>query len=230
LEKNERGICHAHLLRPDAAACTVSADFAYPGCRCRRTLFLTAEYLLDLFECRALDGRPRTFDWFCHTEGLVDLSLPTAPQSLEFLSNGYDYIRRPEAGETDADWSAAVRHCTYCDSKAIPGAAAMRLHMTGVPGTVVFKGWCPEAARDRWSPVVIARRRTAQTLFAALYVPARVELALDCEARGEGTIICRIGGGATFEDLLIKQDRKGAIEAAGWRTNEQLGYQRRQPS
>jgi hypothetical protein len=225
LEKDERGVCHAQHLGPEVSACTVSADFAYPGCRCRRTLFLTADYLLDLFECRALDGRPRTFDWFCHTEGLADLSLPVAPRPLDFASDGYDYIRRAEAGETDGDWRADVRHCGYCDSEAAPGAAAMSLHMAGAPGTTVFRAWCPAPERDRWSPVLIARRRTAQTLFAALYVPAPAAMTLRCEGQGDGAWVCRVRG-AGFEDTAVKQDRPREIQAAGWRTGDALGYRR----
>lgn len=228
LEKNERGVCHAQLLRPDVAACTVSADFAFPGCRCRRTLFLTADYLLDLFECAALDGREHTFDWWLHTDGLLEMDLPLTPRTPGFAGNGYDYLRRTEGAVTDGDWHADVIRCSYKDSVEVPGGRTMRVSMAGQPATTVIRGLCPAPERDRWSPVLIIRRRAMRTVFAALYVPAPLALSFDCSEPLAGALTARVAHESRFDDRLFKQDHPRLVTIEGRPAEALLGYARRE--
>lgn len=221
LERNERGTCHAHLFRDDVSACTVSADFAYPGCQLRRTLFLTADYLLDITECRSLDEREHTFDWFLHTGGIIQSDLPFTHRSLEFYENGYDYIREVEGIDTADPWRLDVMDGSWLDSAPVIGGRAMRLSMPGEAGTTVFKGVCPSAIPHAYEPVVIVRRRTWNTTFIAIYVPGDGEFELECLVNDAGTIACRVGG-----DLLVKQDTEQTITVAGVEFSGLLGFAR----
>ncbi|MHC4886670.1 MAG: heparinase II/III domain-containing protein, partial [Planctomycetota bacterium] len=98
LEREETGRCHAHLFNDDVSACTVSADFAYPGCRVLRTLFLRPGYLLDIMECISTDGKEHCFDWLMHTGGIIQTDLPFAKASLSCVNSGPP-ILSPEGQE-----------------------------------------------------------------------------------------------------------------------------------
>ncbi|MHB9109640.1 MAG: heparinase II/III domain-containing protein [Armatimonadota bacterium] len=219
LERNEHGACHAHLFRDDVSACMVSADFAYPGCRLRRTLFLTSSYLLDITECRSLDEHEHTFDWLLHTGGIIQSDLPFAHRSLEFFADGYDYIREVEGIDTADCWQLDVMDCSWSDAAPVIGGKAMRLSMPGEAGTTVFKGVCPSAVPHAYEPVIIVRRRARSTAFIALHVPGDQALDLECLLHDAGTIACRVGS-----DLLVKQDTEQAVEVAGIAFNGLLGF------
>lgn len=244
LERNESGICHARLFREDVSACTVSADFAYPGCRLKRTLFLTATYLLDIMEGASLDGEEHTFDWVLHTGGTLQSDLPFAPAALPAVRDKpmirplpdagyscgtlapspYDYIREVGALQTAERWDLDVMDCVWAaDFWKITGQA-MRLSMLGEAGTTVFKGVCPAAARDVYDPVVLARRRGRQTTFIALHVPGDRMLNLECPVNKDGTIVCRVSGNGMEPDVLVKQDAGKQVELDGFVAKGQLEF------
>lgn len=234
LERNESGVSHAHLCREDVSACTVSADFAYPGCTLRRTLFLTATYLLDIMECESVDGAEHTFDWVMHTGGTLQSNLPFAHASLECFNKGvipsppgrkfspgamapssYDYIREVEAFETPDCWNVDVMDCYWAaDTWKVTGKA-VGLSMLGEEGTTVFKGVCPAAARDVYAPIILVRRRACRTTFIALHVPGERTLTLECPVNEKGTIVCRVSGDGVAQDILVKQDEGKTIEWDG---------------
>lgn len=224
LERNERGACHAHLFRDDVSACTVSADFAYPGCRLRRTLCLTAAYLIDIMECAGLDGTDHTFDWVLHTGGTIQTDLPFAPGSLAFFAHGYDYIREVEAYHTADRWKLDVMDCTWSDSSPVITGKAMRLAMLGELGTTVLKGVCPAAAPHTYEPVVIVRRRARSTVFMAIHVPGDEELDFECLLNDAGTIACRVKAPEAASGVLIKQDTENTIEVDGITFGGWLGF------
>ncbi len=242
-ERAESGVCHAHFFNDAVSACTVSADFAYPGCRLRRTVFLTATYLLDLMECDSLDGAEHTFDWVLHTGGTLRSDLPFGPAALACHNKGaiptppnhpyspgaqapssYDYIREVEALTTADRWSIAVMDCRWAaDVWKITGQA-MRLTMLGEPGTTVYKGVCPAAARDVYDPVILVRRRTRQTVFIALHVPGEQSLDVAGLTVAAGCIACRVSGPGTGSDLLVKRDTADPAVIAGRAVSGKLAY------
>lgn len=237
--RRETGVCHAHLFRDDVSACTVSADFAYPGCRLKRTLFLTRQYLLDVVECAATDGAEHIFDWVLHTGGTIQTDLPFVHGSLECRNKGgkvaspeglpyapgsmapasYDYIREIEVLETADRWSLDIMTAKWAaDVWKIQGRA-MRLTMLGEDGTRVFKGVCPATPADIYNPVILVRRRARRTTFMALHNPGDRELELECLAHNEGTLLHRVSGAGSGPDLLFKQDEDRAVDVDGhiWR-------------
>ena len=244
LEQQESGVCQAHLFRQEVSACTVSADFAYPGCRLRRTLFLTPTYLLDIMECAALDGAKHNFDWVLHTQGIVQSDMAFAPAALDRPRDcppvhqppdkpyscgtsapcSYDYIREVEAAPTADRWDVDVMDCRWAaDIWKITGKA-MRLSMLGEAGTTVFKGVCPTAGKNVYEPVIVVRRRAKRTVFAALHVPGERKLDLECPINENGAIVCRVSGEDTGPDILVKQNEAKSIEFDGTVFEGQLDF------
>ncbi len=237
--RSETGACRAHLFRDDVSACTISADYAYPGCQLKRTLFLTGTYLLDITECEAVDGVEHTFDWVLHTGGVIQTDLPFVHGALECRNKGgkvpspaglpyapgsmapasYDYIREIEKLETGACWRLDVMDAKWAaDFWKIQGKA-MQLTMWGEAGTTVFKGVCPANPAEIYNPVILVRRRARRTVFIALHVPGDTQLTLECLANEGGAILCRVSGGDAGSDLLFKQQEERAVDLAGhtWR-------------
>jgi hypothetical protein len=246
LGRRETGVCHAHLFRDEVSACTVSADFAYPGCQLKRTLFMTASYLLDLVECDSLDGAEHTFDWVLHTGGTLQSGLPFVNGSLACINKGppirtapgqdyapgslwpgsYDYIREVEALETAERWEMDVMDCKWAaDVWKIQGRA-MRLTMLGAAGTTVFKGVCPATPAEIYNPVILVRRRTRKTVFVALHVPGDRALHLECLKSEGGTVVCRVSGDGAGPDLLVKRDEEAPVEIGGVNVNGRLDFHR----
>ncbi len=247
LESRESGICQSHLFRDEVSACTASADFAFPGCRVSRTLFLTSGYLLDIMECDSLDGGEHTFDWVLHTGGMIQTGLPFARAPLDYAGerpalappavyscntsapSPYDYIREVEALRTGDAWSLDVMDCVWAaDFWKIKGKA-MGLAMLGEAGTTVFKGVCPVAAQDVYDPVILVRRRTRRTVFIALHVPGDRKMDLECLKNEGGTLVCRVSENGVGTDLLVKRDSDESAELCGMRVDGKLAFSRTTP-
>ncbi|MHA1564038.1 MAG: heparinase II/III domain-containing protein, partial [Alphaproteobacteria bacterium] len=227
----ETGRLHARLFGAAVNACAVSAGFAYPGVSCRRTVFQTGEYLLDLFECDSADGKEHVFDWICHSEGIAESQLPFARRDIGFCEDGYDLIRRAEAVECDDNWQIDFLSCKYMDSEYTITGKALRLYMLGEPGTIVYSALCPAAERDKYSPVVIVRRKTTKTVFMALYAPECIALELECLHAADGAIVCQVSREQKFVDVLARQETSKPLTVpAAIETDGVLGYVRRSPS
>jgi len=211
-DRYERGVCHAHLFRDEVAGCTVSADFAYPGSKLVRTLFQTADYLLDIMECSSLDGSEQTYDWILHTGGLIQSELPFEHASLGYYKNGYDYIREVESHATDNNWKLDVMDCHWAADIWKTTGQAMSVSMLGESGTTIFKGVCPAPPRDVYDPVILVRRRATSTVFIALHVPGEREFGLECVENKDGNIICQVSGDGGTNIFEKRQDAAGGVE------------------
>lgn len=243
-DRRETGRCHAHLFRDDVSACTVSADFAYPGCGVKRTLFLTGDYLLDLVECAATDGAAHTFDWLLHTGGIIQTALPFVHGTLECRNKGggipspeglpyapgsmapasYDFIREVEVLETGGRWGLDIMNAKWAADVWKVQDRAMRVTMLGEQGTQVFKGVCPATPAEIYNPVILVRRRARRTAFIALHVPGDASLDLDCVKHEGGTLVCRVRGDRLGSHILVKQDDERTLDAAGFSTSKALDF------
>jgi hypothetical protein len=79
---------------------------AVPGVTLERTLFVTAEYAIDLFDAVSTDGKSRKFDWVYHNEGTMAAEpalkdLPVLPKT-----NGYQHLTNIGGGRVDGPWTA----------------------------------------------------------------------------------------------------------------------------
>lgn len=148
----------------------------WPGVDLERGLFLTREYLCDVF--RLSSDRPRLYQWHVHALGLPRLdeswkATGELDERLYDLSNRAIARRLADPIESDryrmkdvrklspgrADWTATiVQTCTLDDvEQSVLGRAwyerrvGVRVHVLGEEGTTVFAGRCPES-RPRINP------------------------------------------------------------------------------
>ena len=165
--------------RQPLAGQTLSLDLrreekeVWPGVDMERALFLTREYLFDVF--RIESGRPRQYDWHVHALGQLiagddwKATDELGVEQIYALTNraiarlltdpvereryALKDVRTLAAGE--AAWTAVIRQdCALADVGAsVLGKAwydrqiGVRVHMLGQRGTTVFAGGSPENRR-----------------------------------------------------------------------------------
>jgi hypothetical protein len=186
---------------PRPGPCTTRQDFApeakfvavtgrpFEGVTQTRALLLTAEYLADVFRAADPTGTPRTFDWVVHGLGRLYPGNPAAYQPTTALRNGYWWVDQERSRATAATWQADwVQHSGGVEPGIQPfgkewfgQTAGVRLTMLGVAGTEVYTGDGPMTDGPPYArldgnpegscPLVLARRQTAATTFAAVHEP-----------------------------------------------------------
>lgn len=195
---------------PVAKIARAECDTAYRGVTMRRTVVLADGYLLDLFELAS--GTEHQYDWAWHNVGEV-AALPAGmvPGVPVGSANGYQHISEVQHLRTDAPWQVRLR---------VPEAGAVVLTALGEPGTELFVGAGVTGRNVERCPVVIARRRAANTLFVAAIswasgAPAvqaleRVSVAAQGD-RALGLRVVRDGG----EDLLLLAPKTPGVKTIG---------------
>ena len=98
------GHVHAFAALPSVSAVRASAGSAYKQAALARTLILTPEYILDLFEARSNDGAEHRFDWVYHNFGQLSTPLSLAPYSGFPNTNGYQHLSQARAATTAESW------------------------------------------------------------------------------------------------------------------------------
>jgi hypothetical protein len=133
---------------------TAIADKVYAGVTLRRSLALHGSRLDDRFECLA--GAEHDYDWAFHAPGQlrVSLELSERPGALG-TENGYQHIRGVSEGRPDGDWTARWES----------GDAVLTLRFRSALGTVVFTGAAPGRNPAELVPMLVVRRRAANTVF-----------------------------------------------------------------
>ncbi|MCD6361608.1 MAG: heparinase II/III family protein [Armatimonadetes bacterium] len=130
-------------------------DTAYPGVTMTRTVLLTDRYLLDIFEVASEDEH--TYDWAWHNVGELTQPPPGGEPSAPLSeSNGYQHIADLRRAQCDDSWRVRFD---------VPDTGAVELTMLGEPGTEVYTGEGLLGRKVERCPMVIARRRCANTTF-----------------------------------------------------------------
>lgn len=137
-----------------------SANRVYPGVSLTRSLQLQGAVLDDRFHCRSASG-PRTFDWAFHAPGVLTTSLALEPHTEPLgPTNGYQHISKLRRARTDHDWWIRWQQ----------GNTSLTIEVKAEPGTIVFTGEGPGRDAAVRVPLVIIRRTTADTTFAARHL------------------------------------------------------------
>jgi len=100
------GRLHAFAFLPSVSAVRADAGEAYRQAELVRTLILTSDYLLDLFEVRSRDDREHLFDWVYHNYGQLSSSLALAPYEAFPKAEGYQHLSEARAAVTAQHWQA----------------------------------------------------------------------------------------------------------------------------
>jgi hypothetical protein len=224
------GTAH-HRIRDDFARpvkfVAARAQGVYPDVDQERALFLTDEYLVDVFWLASIGasaGRPRIYDWqvltFGDTEGsqaapwVAMEKFPAKPRAEKpYLQD----IRVLDVG--DGPWS--VTALLEPLNTASPG---VRVSMLGAKQTLVLSSLTPGDTgyqgneRERRGRSILATRTAPDTVFAALHEPLsggsrshRIER-FDCIQQTEAGIGIRIVGkqGSGIDDRVLLRYGDGA--------------------
>ena len=155
----------------------------YDGVRQKRTLGLTPDYLIDIFECES--DSVHTYDYLLHDEGGLEINTPTnmreydgfaeeynlEPIDSEAKSEGNKWLRAGLRGIADNDWEATFG--TTSDKRSV-------LHVAGEEKTEILttntplyssSGWdnTPEHIRKMSKPMLIIRRKCKSTRFVIVH-------------------------------------------------------------
>ncbi|HEY3440178.1 MAG TPA: heparinase II/III family protein [Paludibaculum sp.] len=97
----------AELAHPLYRAVRATAGAAaYKQATLTRTMLLTSEYTVDLFEAQATYGTDHIFDWAFHMDGALTTALPTEPYTAFPAKSGYQHLAEPRAAQTSDSWQA----------------------------------------------------------------------------------------------------------------------------
>jgi hypothetical protein len=139
----------------------------FPDADLERALFLTKEYLLDIFRCAS--DRPRRYHWNVHPLGAPQLAaeekweasgefnggkLWSGEMAVRTKSGDFDLrkVKKREVGE--AAWSFPVKK---------ENGVGVRVHMLGEPETTLFHD------SDGEITTIIVERKKPATVFVALH-------------------------------------------------------------
>jgi hypothetical protein len=162
---------------------------AFAHVRQTRALLLTPNYLADVFHAADTRGTERTFDWVLHGMGRLYPGNPAAYRPTQALLPYYWWVEQERGRKTAATWQA---DWVQQSGGVTPGIqpfgkewfeqrVGIRMIMLGAPETEVYHGDGPltdgppyhriEGSLEGASPLVVARRQTAATTFAAIHEP-----------------------------------------------------------
>jgi hypothetical protein len=154
-----------------------------------RALLLTPDYLADVFRAADTQGQPRRFDWVVHGLGRLYMGNPAAYRTTDALVPSYWWVDNERGRTTAATWQADwIQHSGGVQPGLQPfgkewfeQTVGVRLSMLGSPGTEVYAGDGPmtdgppyhrlDGNPEGSVPMMVARRRTAATTFAAVHEP-----------------------------------------------------------
>jgi hypothetical protein len=150
-----------------------------------RALFLTENYLVDIFRASDLNRQERTFDWVLHGLGRLYPSNPAAYRpSLDLVAH-YGWIDRERSRTLDglwqADWVQSRAGILERECEAPENESGVRVTMLGAPNTRVYVGDGPlvdsppnhrlDGHREPSCPLLVVRRKAIAVAYAAVHEP-----------------------------------------------------------
>jgi hypothetical protein len=177
-----------HEFSPEVKFLASSADGVFEGIDQTRALFLTKEYLLDVFH--AASPVPHIYDYVLHSFGRVEPETPDAFEPTKALIKRYWLVDDQKAMLTREPWmldftieEKSGSRTGFYASEWYEHRARLRLRMAGEPQTLVVHGvWGDELARlvsehqagaklDRLATIVARRTGQRETLFVVCHEP-----------------------------------------------------------
>jgi hypothetical protein len=100
------GRVKAFVALPAVSAARAEAGAVYKQAALERALILTPEYVVDIFDARALDGAPHRFDWIYHNYGQPSTPLELTSYSAFPRAHGYEHLSQARAALASDAWQA----------------------------------------------------------------------------------------------------------------------------
>jgi len=218
------------LFTPEVKFVAARTTQRYPGVDETRALFLTGEYMLDIFNCTS--DKPRAYTWLTHTYGVATPDDGVWRESKE-LADLIPQLTDERSLATDGKpWSIIARQVKRADEIAdhpLPDAwfdrkVGVQIRMLGEPGTTAFLTRTPhprsgQADKPAARPIVdgitvVATRQANATTFAALYEPfendtRRIE-SFERVAQSSDAIAVSVRGKGFSDRLLVRYGEKAA--------------------
>ncbi len=94
----------ASQLTPDYSYVRANAGPVYANARLTRSLLVTGDYALDIFDATSTDGKERQFDWMYHNAGEVLTDLPLNSGATLPRTAGYQHLTGNRSASTSGDW------------------------------------------------------------------------------------------------------------------------------
>ncbi|MBM3757040.1 MAG: alginate lyase family protein [Acidobacteria bacterium] len=94
----------ASQMEPGFSYAKAGAGGVYANARLTRSMLVTAEYALDVFDAESTDRQPHRFDWVYHNMGEVVTDLPLAPTTALPRTMGYQHLTGNRSATADGDW------------------------------------------------------------------------------------------------------------------------------
>ncbi|MBN2507045.1 MAG: alginate lyase family protein [Verrucomicrobia bacterium] len=187
----------------DGSDCKLAtvADFqslVYPGVRLMRTVAVTPDYVLDVFQ--AASSTPHTYDYLFHgldDQGAFAVKGAFTPVSLG-LSPPWNWLRHARQAPVEGAWAATARQ----------GNLTTRLLMAAEPGTRLIT--CQFPRTDTFAPpafpMLAARRTASLTVFVSLLQAERgplPEAAIDAKPGPYGRLRVAVRSGGTLREFTV---------------------------
>jgi hypothetical protein len=162
---------------------------AFAGVRQTRALLLTPDYMADVFRAADTTNQKRTFDYVLHGLGRLYPSNSSAYEPTDRLVPNYWWIDNERSRRTDGPWQAdwvqrsagVTRGVQLFGKEWFEQTVGVRLTMLGAKGTHVYTGDAPltdgppygriDGNPEGSSPMIVARRKAAAVMFAAIHEP-----------------------------------------------------------
>lgn len=188
---------------------------ACPGVTLDRSLFLTPNYLADLFG--VFTRLPRKMDLAWHIRGAFSSALPLEPKPFPPpVANGYNVLTNVCRTETDKAWSASISN---------KGHAARFFAAGGTPTEVIVADGVLGLEKP---PTIIERRQAATTLYGNVVDISDAKDGYVKFVREEGSLDAGYGlmkvETARGTDLCFTAFRPGTWKAGGLETDAQQAF------
>ncbi|MBL8213469.1 MAG: heparinase II/III family protein [Bryobacterales bacterium] len=93
-----------HSFGEGYAAASAESGPVYPNASLARTLLVTKEYTLDVFQAESTNGQAQAFDWVYHNNGQMKNPMATSPYTAFPRNNGYQHLTSNRAAQPSNDW------------------------------------------------------------------------------------------------------------------------------
>lgn len=186
--KEREGMALSPVARQGEMTTLTVEGSTYPGVTQKRTLGLTREYLVDIFEAKS--RKQHTYDYLLHSFGRLTAAGLTSRRPIKRPGAQYGlaeidletsrpanvWVRPGTRATCKADWRATFKDTDGIGCRVFvlgePGTQAI---LTDTPWYVSSWGWDdpPADGRVRKMPFLIIRRKAKRTVFVVVHQPFR---------------------------------------------------------
>lgn len=176
------------------------AGTIYDGVRQQRTLGITDDYLVDVFECES--QQQHTYDYILHEQGqlLFETAIAMSPYDRfeeDYRLSPLDNQARSADNQRMRDGARAQVDSAWKALFSEKEEERVRVHVAGEQGTEVFEsntpiyvekaGWdaTPEKVRKVSKPMLIVRRQCKSTKFAVVHQLRNFDKTFEVKVNGD---------------------------------------------